>query len=168
MQHLDVELAHQLIRGKLPAADAAAWEQHLVLCDRCHELVSNERSWSSLLRLEQRAGEAERVSAERVLPRLESLIPGQARRQQRRRRLLLGACGGCLVLGAGAVAWRLLTPTPAQRLASELGITEAQQARIVSNLDALIVLRSDHWVADELSTVEMFEKLLRDERGPTP
>jgi anti-sigma factor RsiW len=162
MQHLDVELAHRLIRGKLPVNDAAAWEQHLVICESCNRLVASERSWSNLLKLEQRSSEAEMLTPERVLPRLESLIPGEASRRRRRQRQLVVGCAACVALAGAAIVWRATTSTVAQRLAVEAGISEAQQARLVSNLDALLALRGDPWVAEEFSMVETFEKLLHD------
>jgi anti-sigma factor RsiW len=168
MQHLDAELAHSLVRATLPPADAAAWEQHLRGCERCRRLVADERSWSNLLKLEQRDNSSVAAASERMLPRLEALVPGQARRMRQRRIAILIGSGLCAVTAVAAIVWRLATPTAAQRSAAELGIPEAVQARIVENLAAWQALRRDPWLPDELVTVETFEKSLRAERETMP
>jgi anti-sigma factor RsiW len=159
MSHLDVEFAHRLIRGKLAPDESAAAELHLQQCDDCRRIVAEERAWSNLLKLETREPVGAAAS-ERMLPRLESLIPEQARRRRRLRAALALGCGACVLTAALAIAWRAATPTESERMAADLAISEDTQARILAHLPALRALRSDPWLLDEHATVEMFDSLL--------
>jgi anti-sigma factor RsiW len=44
MEHLDIQLAHRLIRGQLDAEEHARWQGHLENCPRCRSLVAGERA----------------------------------------------------------------------------------------------------------------------------
>lgn len=162
MDHLDIETAHGLVRGTLPADVSIAWEVHARGCEMCARLVAEERSWGRLIKLEKRADDSDGITLERMLPRLEPYIPGRARRQRRRRFALVLGCVTCASVTVVASLTHLLTPSEEQRLARELGVPLALQAAAVVNLEALRALRAEPWLADQYATVAMFEKLLRD------
>ena len=52
MAHLDVEIAHQLLGGRLAPSAADIAQQHLETCRRCRELVARERSLLKMLDLD--------------------------------------------------------------------------------------------------------------------
>lgn len=167
MQHLDIELAHMLLSGKLSAADEARWKRHADQCARCRDLLAHERSMMKVLELGEappRAAEEDRLSeALGVIPQ----FAAEAATRRRRRYVqfsgtLLAVIGLALLL-----AWQLRGRAVVPRaLAQELHISPAMQREVMSKLDLLLTLQQEPWLATEYEAVCTFEQLVLNGRPP--
>ncbi len=160
MEHLDVEHAHRLIRGQLDPQAQADCQRHLRDCPRCRDLVASERGFMAMVELGDTppAGDGARVC--RPVAQFAHL-PGTA--GAGRARALLRLFGGLAVVGAllWCLSWQLsgngVAPDAGK---SMLPIPSELQNKTVANLDALIILARDPWLADRYEDIRTFQQLV--------
>ena len=137
MEHLDVQLAHRLLRGQLDAAARVGWERHIRECARCHDLVAAERAMLTVLELGSESAAPAAPRVDHVLERVADAAPGGLRR--RGHRAALGTSG---LLVAAALVLLLVRQLGSQEassaaLAAELRISPELQEQVVNELPAL-------------------------------
>jgi len=161
VKHLDVQLAHRLLRGELDAAARAHWQRHVDRCARCRELLASERGILTLLSMaDEASGPAEPDrDLERFLRRVDAVRGGTVARRRR----LVGLAGGfvlcTLLLGLLVSQLRQDSAQP-ERSARALGISLELQDQVASDLGALEVLERDPWIADQYEAVCTLELLI--------
>ncbi len=160
MEHLDVETAHRLLRGDLDPAIGQRWLEHADRCQRCHDLLANERAMMAVLQLGEADGPTVASPDEQLLERLAAATPGGRRQQRHAALVTVVALLLCVVLG-WSLKWQVddLTGAPEQ-IAAGLGIDPALQSRVVTNLSALRTLSAEPWLARDYETVLMLEELI--------
>lgn len=165
MSHLDIELARQLLGGRLSTDEAAKWRRHLAGCARCRDLLDNERAFAAVVNLGRTAPGAAPLGRIDALMERVADPAGRRHRQRIIARVVLGA--GALLL-TFVLAWQLTRrpPGPAA-IARELRIGPEEQAAVIANLDALQTLQREPWLADNYETVLSLEDhILREADGP--
>lgn len=163
MAHLNVEIAHQLLSGRLPATEADAARRHLGDCQPCRELVEREQSLLSMLKLDPQP-EPDEKAIERLLDRVEASDPGLAARRRRRQMLTAASCMAVALVLAVLVHTFRPEPSRNERTAKELGISTRQQMSIVTRLDALLTLQEERWLASNYATVIALDRHIREDR----
>ncbi len=161
MQHLDLQIAHQLLAGQLSAAAQAHWQAHVRECPRCRDLLAAERELKSLLTLGDHAEPpvatppAEAWKAPSV-----AAISATAGQRRRARLTLVAQCAMVVVLTL-LLVWQVQRqPSESQRTATELHITAELQAQVVGNLGLLSTLETDAWLVEDGETVHTLEQLI--------
>lgn len=160
MEHLDVELVRRLIEGQLDRQTETAWRRHITKCRRCQELLAAEQAWTKVLNLGKEPASAASEGRDRFLNRIADL-PLRAPTRRWPRAALTGA-GLLTVVGLGVLlAWQMtrVSARPAA-LAQELRIPFALQNKVVANLDALVALDRDPWLAEQHDAVRTLEQLI--------
>lgn len=163
MAHLNVEIAHQLLNGRLPAAEADAAQRHLDDCRACRELVEREQSLLNILKLDS-TPEPDEKAIDRLIDRVEATDPGRAARRRRRQTLTAASCVVAALLLAVLVHTFRPEASRNEKTAKELGISARQQMSIVSRLDALLALQEDRWLASNYETVIALDRHIREDR----
>jgi anti-sigma factor RsiW len=163
MEHLDIQLAHRLIRGQLDAEEHARWQGHLERCTRCRSLVAGERAWMTVLDLGEQPAPPT-PSPEGLIGRTGCLsLRASARRGPG---LALAVVGGLIAIGlASTLAWQVTGAAdgPAA-MADELHIPPELQDRVVLNLHALATLDRDPWLVEHYEAVRTLEQLIAERR----
>ncbi|MCH8806251.1 MAG: hypothetical protein IH986_09210 [Planctomycetes bacterium] len=165
-RHLDAELAHRFIKGRLDPDERRACVTHLSTCAECRGLVDEERGLSNLLKLSDDPRHPE-GAIERVLERLAAVAPQRAAQRRRQHRIAwVGYIATTVVVVLSA--WSLTALSrETERVAADLGISPTIQRQVLKNLDALDTLRSDAWLADHYTTAITLDALLTN-RGRNP
>ena len=163
MAHLNVEIAHQLLNGRLPAAEADAAQRHLDDCRACRELVEREQSLLSILKLDS-TPEPDEKAIDRLIDRVEATDPGRAARRRRRQTLTAASCVVAALLLAVLVHTFWPEPSRNEKTAKELGISARQQMSIVTRIDALRALQEDRWLGSNYETVIALDRHIREDR----
>lgn len=161
MDHLDVDSAQRLIRGQLSPEEAALWHAHLRDCERCRQLVADERALGGLLALGE-SPEPPDVEPDLQLERVQRLTAKGLGRPARRPWgtvvlvLLIVGLGGLL-------GWQIRQryaeheePDPAPAL------TGLEQ-RAADRIDLLRTIDNDPWIVTDYEAVEMLDRLVRGE-----
>lgn len=166
MEHLDIELAHRLVGGHLSPSARDRWLRHAERCARCQALLAQERTLQAVLDLSSVATPSPQASVDRLLERVEPLVPGSDRRRWRRRAWItvgLSLAVALTVLLAGQLRqrWSL-----AARLARELQITPAMQDEIVANLDVLATLRDSPDIVEQYDVLQSLQQLILGPSAP--
>jgi hypothetical protein len=164
MDHLDVELAHRILRGQLDPQATARWLAHTDHCSRCRDLLANERAMMRVLELGDR-GEA--AATERGVDRLIERVEETASESAGRQRRALLTTAALVVLNTVlilALWWQVREPgvTP-ESLARELRISPMRQQQVVRRLDALELISDEPWIVSEYETVETLAQLIRED-----
>lgn len=158
MEHLDVQLAHQLIRGHLDPAASQRWQRHLEQCARCREIVAAERALLAVLGLASDASPPVAPAVDHIVDQVPRLSAGSA--QRHRSAVIVGELL-VLALLAGMLIWQTGRPTRGpDSLAAELRIAPELQTSVVQELSALAALRADPWLIDEYDAVETLQQLI--------
>ena len=163
MDHLDVEIVHQLLSGRLDPTARANAESHLKDCGNCRDLVQRERSLLDMLRLDDRSVE-DPSALGRLLDRVEEAEPGGAARRRHRRKLKMTARVVAVLAAAWGVYWFRPQVDRNQETARVLGISVRQQMSIVSQLDALSAFGRERWLLANYETVVSLDELIREGR----
>lgn len=167
MEHLDIELARQLLAGQLPPAQRAHWQRHAEACERCRALLANERALLGVLGVgDPPPAPAAPANLGRVLERVSDVLPGGRARRRMRTVFTVAAAGAAL--GLTILLAHQLRPPPDDTLAlaRALHITPDLQGAVVDQLDELATLAAEPWLADEYEAVEALETLIRGEPQP--
>lgn len=167
MEHLDIELARQLLAGQIPPVQRAHWQRHAETCDRCRALLANERALLGVLGgAEEPLPATPSAQLGRVLERVSDVLPGGRTRRRMRTVFTVAAAGAAL--GLTMLMAHQLRPPPDDTLAlaRALRITPALQRSVVDQLDELATLAAEPWLADEYEAVAALETLIRGEPQP--
>jgi len=160
MDHLDIETAHRLLRGQLEADAQVRWLRHTDTCQRCRDLLADERAMMAVLALGEDHAREPALEPGPLLDRVPMLNPrGSARR---RTSAALLVADTLLVIGLAALlAWQVQRwPASRAALASELRIAPVTQQKVVANLTGLTALRHNPWLPDQYETIETLETLI--------
>jgi len=162
---MDADVLEAFLRGTLDPRIHEYWARHLRGCALCQQAVQKHQKLSKLLKLAdqpvQPAG-----GAERVLARIAGAIQPGGGRGRLRRLLLAVAAGVACGVGAGWGVTRATAHTAIDRAEGPL-----PDPAVVANVDALLVLAKDPWLADSYEAARWFEQLLRPSGefdGPRP
>ncbi len=163
MEHLTVELVHQFLSGQMHSADECRWRAHLDECARCRELVENERTWNSMLNLGEADDPAKPTAMERVLDRVEHVVP---QRRTRRRRRLVALLGGWTLaaLLTALLVWQVSYPPGTTDPDAATSVAHELRTETVAHLDELRALERDPWLLDDYETVKTLDDLIREYR----
>jgi anti-sigma factor RsiW len=165
VDHLDIELAHRFLQGKLDAPLAERLQHHIDRCPRCRNLLANERSLMAMLDLGTGAESGAEYDVHRLLDGVDRLAPRGAGGVWRSRWFALAGAALILILGA-LLVWQATHMSPDDEAAArQLGITPELQDRVVRNLDALIVIEEDPWLTYDWEAVDALASLINSE-GP--
>lgn len=166
MQHPDSDQIAAFVLGELPEAERAACEAHFQVCGECLALLQSEQSLRRLLKLDD-ISDAPKADSRRIIEQMDELTP-EGRQAIRRR---LWNRRGAQALGVAAIVTILILMRPVndkeeETLALEMGISTSVQRDLVTNLDALRVLREEPWLADEeFETDQFLVELIRQREG---
>jgi anti-sigma factor RsiW len=167
MEHLDVELAHRLLRGQLDPQARADWQHHVHDCPRCRDLLAGEREWMGLVALGQGAAPAAAPPAPRLASRIQQAVPGGPARRTKAW-LLSGELAALAALSA-ILVWQVAGARVADAARqSPPGIPPELQGHVVANLEALAALAHDPWLADQYEDVQMLERLIVEQEPQAP
>lgn len=160
MEHLTIELTHQFLNGQLDPPIQARWEKHLQTCERCRQLVEDERVFSHVLDLGDEApppGAPDPEQPSIGLGDIRQRTPAGRRRQYA---LVIGG----LLADAALIVLLLLqfavgAPEPDES-ASDLRVPAELQNQVAASLGALQTLERDPWLVDDYDTVKTLEILI--------
>ena len=159
MEHLDVELAHRLLRGQLDPQAQADWQHHVHDCPRCRDLLAGEREWVGLVALGHGAAPAAGPPSPRLAARIQQALPSEPAR--RTKAWLLGGELATLAALSALLVWQVAGARVADAARqSPPGIPPELQGHVVANLEALAALVHDPWLADQYEDVHMLERLI--------
>lgn len=157
MEHLDVQLARELLKAQLAPADQARWMSHVDHCPRCRELLTAERALLTVLHFDDPPPPVTTPDVDRVLERVSDGLRAAGSRLRRRAWL---AGGEALLAGvlAALLVWQVVrVPTAAQRVATELRVSAELQSKVVQHLNALRTLEAEPWLVDHFETVRALD-----------
>lgn len=162
MEHLDVQLAHLLIHGQLGPAEQARWQAHIEGCARCGELLAAERALLAMLSLGDTTAVPASPDIRHVLDQVTDLgrsAPGAARRK------VIAVLGSFLlvIVLASVLAWQLRGAIKSwSEPVRESGVTHEEEEQVIAQLNGLVALEQDPWLANEYETVRTLERLIID------
>lgn len=166
MLHPDSDAIAAYLLGELAADEHAALDAHFQSCEACHALLKSERSLRSLLKLDD--PQPSPPNSRRIIESMDELTVEGRRVSSRRMWLRRGAqLAGVAAIGLVLYLCRPVDDQEELRLAAELGISTDVQREMVSNLDALRVLRTSPWLADEeYETAQLLSELIQQRGAP--
>ncbi len=158
MQHVTIEIAHQLIAGALPPDEQARWNEHLKSCETCRKLMAEERSWSGVLNL----GDDTDADA-RTVETIHTCVPDVHNPADRTRTwisviaLLLAN-----VLFLVTLCWQLAQRSRADESRGSISVPPELRAKVAAHIGPLETLREDPWIADDYQAVVTLAKLFAE------
>lgn len=162
MSHLDPEQLDAFLTGELSPEQRAACEAHLQTCAACLSLLQSEQSLRKLLKLES-DGAIPTPDSQRIITQMDTLTEAGRRAIRHRARVKRGV--QLAIFSVIVLILLLLRPVvdeEERRLAEELGLGLDEQRAIVTQLDALRVLREHPWLMDEeYDTARLLVELVR-------
>lgn len=165
MAHLTIEIARQFLTSQLDPQTHAQWEGHIRSCQRCRNLIAAEQAWSNLLDLGDEEGAAsEPEPQEGASPlRVEEL---GARPRARRRLTTLAGVFTTALFALLLVCQLASGPNTPSVPAESLRISPDLQSKVIANLDALLALEREPWLAYEYDTVRMLDTFISKQQEP--
>lgn len=166
-EHLDIQLAHLLLGGKLPPDTTKAWLQHVAHCERCQALLAGERELMAMLDLgHDSAPSLSRPALDQLIGRVKNRVPVVATQRQSVVRRFLFALAATVILTA-ALLWQMVHPNPVPiRDTSRLPIAPELEMRVVAQLRLLTTLKDDPWLADRYDAALALEQLVLESTRP--
>jgi len=166
MEHLNVQIAHQLMHGDLDGETEAHWRRHLESCDRCRKLLADERALLTMLDLaldetpnDQGGGV---FALEDEYPaRLTFELPSA-----RRRRVLLALSSMLVVVMLAALLGWQTSASPAETAYRGGGgpVPEDLEEKVIANLNELAILGRDPWLVEQYGAIHTLEQLIADRK----
>jgi hypothetical protein len=160
MAHLDVEAAHQLLKGGLSDSARSQYQAHVARCRTCRELVEREQRWLRLLKLDAVAissGEAVDRALDQVVT---AWAPKAAARRRRRREAAALVVLTTLVAAVFATIGFARANSDSVQSARRLGITLQLQSEVVRHLSDVQTLSGEPWLVDDYLAVRELSRLL--------